>query len=79
MMYPHMTYTVCMYSLGFKILWYHSDFSRYNPFFIHLDIYYVHIHNKRNVGKKAKMTSILKRKEYIAKSYVLKVLKETIV
>jgi hypothetical protein len=30
----------------------HSDFSRYNSFAMHLNIYYVHIHNKRNVCRK---------------------------
>jgi hypothetical protein len=36
---------------------------RYNSFFIHLDIYYVHIHNKGNVRKKkARMISNFKRR-----------------
>jgi hypothetical protein len=36
----------------------HSDLCRYNPFVMHLDIYYVHIHNKENVCRKVKMTNI---------------------
>lgn len=39
----------------------HPDFSRYNPFIMHQDIYCVYIYNKRNVCRKARITSILNK------------------
>jgi hypothetical protein len=53
-----------MYSLGFKILVILAILDTISLSYMELDIYYVYIHNKVNVGRKAKMTSISKWRKY---------------